>query len=465
MDNYVTDYEKRVLDGDIEAGRKLKKAIRRNQKDLRRSKKKDFPYYFNQELADKAINFVELLPTTSGDPLKLEPFQKWLLGMLFGWRKKSDDTRRFSECFISFSRKNGKSFLMSCIASLYLLVEQRPKMGREILFTANTFKQAKIAFDMFASGLRQLSKVSPAIRKRVKINNAEVFDLDTNSHAVAMASNLQALDGYRSDLAIIDEYHLATSNEIKSTIKTGQVNSDNALLAVISTSGNDLNSPMYKDYLFANKVLNGEVEADDLFIAIYEQDSKAEVIRAIDQPELMEKSNPLLSNADRRAVMLPKLIDSIKLANEQKNMLPVYVKNANLWLQARENSYITARDWQKATIEPLDIKGLPIWFGVDLSKSGDLTSVSWIIPIKRDDGSQFLYCDSHSWVGTKYGLLEKEKRDHFNYTQGEKDGECSITKSEAGVINYDDVLNFMIDFVKKNRLTVQAVCYDPWSFD
>lgn len=465
MDNYVTDYEKRVLDGDIEAGRKLKKAIRRNQKDLRRSKKKDFPYYFNQELADKAINFVELLPTTSGDPLKLEPFQKWLLGMLFGWRKKSDDTRRFSECFISFSRKNGKSFLMSCIASLYLLVENRPRMSREILFTANTFKQAKIAFDMFASGLRQLSKVSPAIRKRVKINNAEVFDLDTNSHAVAMASNLQALDGYRSDLAIIDEYHLATSNEIKSTIKTGQVNSDNALLAVISTSGNDLNSPMYKDYLFAEKVLNGEIEADDLFIAIYEQDSKAEVIRAIDQPELMEKSNPLLSNADRRAVMLPKLIDSIKLANEQKNLLPVYVKNANLWLQARENSYITARDWQKATIEPLDIKGLPIWFGVDLSKSGDLTSVSWIIPIKRDDGSQFLYCDSHSWVGTKYGLLEKEKRDHFNYTQGEKDGECSITKSEAGVINYDDVLNFMIDFVKKNRLTVQAVCYDPWSFD
>lgn len=465
MDNCVTDYEKRVLGGDIEAGRKLKKAIKRDQKDLRKSKKKDFPYYFNQELADKAINFVELLPTTSGDPLKLEPFQKWLLGMLFGWRKKLDDTRRFSECFISFSRKNGKSFLMSCIASLYLLVEQRPKMGREILFTANTFKQAKIAFDMFASGLRQLSKVSPAIRKRVKINNAEVFDLDTNSHAVAMASNLQALDGYRSDLAIIDEYHLATSNEIKSTIKTGQVNSDNALLAVISTSGNDLNSPMYKDYLFANKVLNGEVEADDLFIAIYEQDSKAEVIRAIDQPELMEKSNPLLSNADRRAVMLPKLIDSIKLANEQKNLLPVYVKNANLWLQARENSYITARDWQKATVEPQNIHGLPIWFGVDLSKSGDLTSVSWIIPIKRDDGSQFLYCDSHSWVGTKYGLLEKEKRDHFNYTQGEKDGECSITKSEAGVINYDDVLNFMIDFVKKNRLTVQAVCYDPWSFD
>ncbi|WP_341785360.1 terminase large subunit domain-containing protein, partial [Limosilactobacillus reuteri] len=261
MANYIEEYENAVLDGKIEAGRKLKKAIKRDQKDLKRSKKKDFPYYFNESLANQAINFIEILPTTSGDPLKLEPFQKWLLGELFGWRKKKDDTRRFSECFISFSRKNGKSFLMACIASLYLLVENRPKMGREILFTANTFQQAKISFDMFASGLRYLSKQSPTIRKRIKINNAEVFDLDSNSHAIAKASNLQALDGYRSDLAIIDEYHLATSNEIKSTIKTGQVNSDNALLAVISTSGNNLNSPMYKDYLFANKVLDGKAEA------------------------------------------------------------------------------------------------------------------------------------------------------------------------------------------------------------
>lgn len=464
MANYIEEYEKAVLDGKIEAGRKLKKAVKRDQKDLNRAKKKDFPYYFNNELANKAIKFVEILPTTSGDPLKLEPFQKWLLGELFGWRKKKDDTRRFSECFISFSRKNGKSFLMACIASLYLLVENRPKMGREILFTANSFQQAKISFDMFASGLKYLSNQSPTIRKRIKINNAEVFDLESNSHAVAKASNLQALDGYRSDLAIIDEYHLATSNEIKSTIKTGQVNSDNALLAVISTSGNNLNSPMYKDYTFAKKVLDGKAEADDLFIAIYEQDSKAEVLRAIDNPDLLEKSNPLLSNVDRRAVMLPKLVNSIKLANEQKNMLPVYVKNANLWLQARENSYITAKDWKDAIIEPQKIQGLPVWFGVDLSKSGDLTSVSWCIPIERDDDSTYLYCDSHSWVATKYGLLEKERRDQFNYTQGEKDGECSITKSKAGVINYDDVLNYMIDFVKKNKLIVQAVCYDPWSF-
>lgn len=465
MGDYISEYEKAILDGKIQACREIKKALKRDKRDRRRAKKDDFPYYFNEKLAEQAINFIQILPTAEGTPLKLELFQKFLVSELFGWRKKSDDTRRYSECFISFSRKNGKSFLLSCIASIYLLIEDKPPQSREILFTANTFKQAKIAFNMFKHGLRQLAKESPTIRQRLKINDAEVFDLESNSHAVAMASNLQALDGYRSDLAVIDEYALATDRNIKDVIKSGQINSDNALLAVISTSGNNLNSPMYKDYKFAKEVLDGKKQADDLFIAIYEQDYKNEVIKAINDPMLLEKSNPLLANADRRSVMLPKLINSINLASEQDNLLPVYVKNANLWLQARENSYITAKDWEKATIEPPDIDKKPVWFGVDLSKSGDLTSVSWIIPIKRKDDTTFLYCDSHSWVGTKYGLLEKQKRDQFNYTDGEKRGECSITRTESGVINYDDILKYMVNLVNDHDLTVQAVCYDPYSFD
>ena len=92
MDNYVTDYEKAILDGKIQACRKIKQAVKRDQKDLRKSKNTDFPYYFDNEFANRAIEFVEILPTASGDPLKLEPFQKWLLGMLFGWRKKKDKT-------------------------------------------------------------------------------------------------------------------------------------------------------------------------------------------------------------------------------------------------------------------------------------------------------------------------------------------------------------------------------------
>jgi phage terminase large subunit-like protein len=464
MNDYISEYEKAIIDGKIQACREIKKALKRDKRDRRRAKKDDFPYYFNEALAEQAINFIQILPTAEGTPLKLELFQKFLVSELFGWRKKSDDTRRYSECFISFSRKNGKSFLLSCIASIYLLIENKPPQSREILFTANTFKQAKIAFNMFKHGLRQLAKESPTIRQRLKINDAEVFDLTSNSHAVAMASNLQALDGYRSDLAVIDEYALATDRNIKEVIKTGQINSDNALLAVISTSGNNLNSPMYKDYQFAKEILDGKKQADDLFIAIYEQDYKNEVIKALKDPMLLEKSNPLLANADRRSVMLPKLINSINLASEQDNLLPVYVKNANLWLQNRENSYIPVKDWEKETIDTPNISKKPVWFGIDLSKDFDLTSVSWLIPFTQDKDKKFLFADSHSWVGTKYGLDEKIKRDHFDYRKGQERGECSITKLESGVIDYDEIFQYILRLVDQYDLKVQGVCYDPYRF-
>jgi len=100
--NYLNEYAQAIQDKKIVACKKIKLAIKRDKSDLKRAKGDDFPYYFNEEQAQKAINFIEILPTTSGESLKLELFQKWLISELFGWRKKSDETRRYSEAFISF---------------------------------------------------------------------------------------------------------------------------------------------------------------------------------------------------------------------------------------------------------------------------------------------------------------------------------------------------------------------------
>ena len=63
--------------------------------------------------------------------------------------------------------------------------------------------------DMLSSGLRQVSKMSKSVRDRLKINCNEIIDLPSNSRAVRFASDLNSLDGYQSDSAIIDEFALA----------------------------------------------------------------------------------------------------------------------------------------------------------------------------------------------------------------------------------------------------------------
>ena len=440
--NYATEYTDKVLSGEIVAGKKIKQAARRYRRDLKASKRKKnpWPYYFDEDFANKAVEFIELMPARDGSPLKLELFQKYLISELFGWRDKETGNRRYDRAYISMARKNGKSFLTADLGALYLLMENKPAMNREIVYTANSNAQAHLAFDMLSSGLRQVSKMSKSVRDRLKINRNEIIDLPSNSRAVPLASDLHSLDGYQSDLAIIDEFALARTDEILRTLKSGQINSDNSLLAVISTTGPDLNGPMYKEYKFVSKVLTGREQADRYFIAFV--------------PETWEKSNPLLANTERAKTMRPSLQADVDLAAKQGTLRPILVKNFNMWQSARADSYISLDDWEKAIIEPPDTMGKDVYIGLDLSKSSDLTSISWLVP---EDG--YLYADSHSFVGTKYGLEEKIKRDGFDYISGASRGECSITKLESGMIDYD----FILDLIERNQWNVRAICYDPFA--
>jgi phage terminase large subunit-like protein len=119
----------------------------------------------------------------------------------------------------------------------------------------------------------------------------------------------------------------------------------------------------------------------------------------------------------------------------------------------------SAKDWKQAAREPPELIGRDVYIGIDLSKANDLTSISWIVPME-----DYLYCDSHSFVATKWGLDEKIKKDGFNYRQGEKDGECSITKLDSGVIDYTEVFQYIMDLIHDNQFIVQGICYDPYSF-
>jgi len=67
-------------------------------------------------------------------------------------------------------------------------------------------------------------------------------------------------------------------------------------------------------------------------------------------------------------------------------------------------------------------------------------------------------------VGTKFGLIEKEKQDEINYTSLADAGYCDITTLNSGVIDYNEIFNFIKNMVDRDNLNVLGICYDPWSF-
>lgn len=450
-------YVEQVLTGEVPAGTKIKQACERFKRDLERSKSDEFPYYYDEQQALKACKFIELLPKTDGSKLKLLPFQVWILSELYGWREKATGYRRYDKAMISMSRKNGKTYLAAGMAALGLLMEKVPAENRQCLFVSNALKQAKLGYNMLSSELRQVRKQSKAMRRRIKVQKQAITDLDTGSYAMALSSDSGTLDGFAGSTIILDEFHEQRDRKVYNVLQSGQINEPNSLLAIISTSGLNLNSVMKHEYDMLADVLKGKTSADRYFVAIWELDDREEVY---DQ-ENWVKANPLFAEPTVKAQMTKKIQSDLDIAIKQNNMIPLLVKNFNIWCQAEEDSYISADDWGAGKIGQPDLNNRDVYIGVDLSKSNDLTAVSWIIPT----GEGQFYCDSHAWIGTKYGLDSKIKRDGIDYRSMEKAGECTITRLDSGIIDYDSVFEYIKQLVGKYNLTVKAVAYDPYNFN
>ena len=448
MDKYIKD----VLSGKLLASNKIKLACERHENDL---KKVDFPYYFDEGEADKAIKFMELLPSTDGKPIQVLGFQKFIIGSLYGWREKETKNRRFNRAFISMSRKNGKTYLASGMGANALILENEPAESRQVLFVSNALKQAKLGYDMLSNSLRSATKSSKFLRQQLKIMNSKIVHKPSNSFSMALASETSTLDGFAPTTAILDEWHEAKTRKTYNVIRSGQTQQKNGLLCVISTAGLDLNVPMYEEYLLLDRILKGEEEAERYFIAIWELDDATE----IHDTDTWIKANPIFENEAIKKVMLPTIQDDVTLALKQNNLNSVLVKNFNMWRQASEDSFLSAEDWQDAEVADVSVKGQPVYIGIDLSKTDDLTSVSWIVPL--EDGR--LYCDSHSFVATKYGLQDKENRDGLAYQELEKQGECSITQLESGIVDYDQVFEFIQRLIGDNDFECLGICYDPYN--
>lgn len=455
MINYAQDYAEKVINGDRIAGKKVILAAKRYLNDLEKSQNDDFPYYYDNERANRVIKFMEILPdpkTMRAYPLA--DFQRFIIANMYGWWHKEDHSkRRFRKGMLSMARKNGKSILISGIALYEFLMGNSPAYSRQIFCTANDKKQANIVFNMIKKRLNALRSRDGDTKRGTKVNRDLISNLDDYSYVRALSKETGTVDGFEPHVGILDEYAASRTTEMMELLESGQALLDNSLIMIISTAGFDLNVPMHTiEYPYATKVLTGDITDDSYFAYIAEQDNVTEV----DNPEMWIKSNPILSVPALQDQVNSYLKKRWKEAKEKGTKNSVLVKNYNMWRQAGEDSYMDIDAWKHAEVDPIDIDGQRVWFGVDVGKSSDLYAISWLIP---QDG--YWYADSYAFVGTKYGLESKIKADRLDYVRLQDMGQCEITKLESGVIDVDRVYEWLNEFVEQHELDVQAICYDP----
>lgn len=442
----------RVLDGTLLTSKWVLLAVKRHQSDLKRT---DWNWTYDEELAGKAVAFMEMLPEPkSGKAQPLAPFQKFIIGSIYGWVSKNDKTiRRFTDVFITMARKNGKSLLISGIVLYEFLFGKNPEFKRQLYTAANDRKQASIVFNMVKDRLKALCRKDEDIKRMVKITRDEIINLDDGSSIRSFSRDAGLVDGYEPHVAVVDEYANAKTTDMLETLASGQVLLPSYLTFIISTAGFDINAPMFvQNYPYAKKVLLGEIEAERYFAFIAEQDDFSE----IDNPDTWIKSNPLLDVESLKQQITDYLTTKLKQARGDGSLNSKLIKNFNMWRQAEENSYMDIESWNAAQVMPIDIQGQKAWIGVDVGKTSDLYAISWLIPM---DG--YWYADSFAFVGTKYGLDAKIKSDRIDYRSLEQKGRCEITRLESGVIDVERVYSWLDEFITQNSLDVQGICFDP----
>lgn len=467
-DDPALTYAVDVLRGRIVAGEKIKRAAERHISDLERIKDDaGFIYTYNADEAKKIVEFATLLKdVTSGEPFNPSPYQRFILAMIQGWRNPETKGMRFKNIFISMARTNGKTQLLSAY-TLYNFLFGFPKVNRQLAVSSIDISHTKPLYKYMTYNWTQLQ--NGPFKKLAKMwgveyNQNEMRIESQSTSMKRLSAQASASDGDHYTTGIVDEYHLfgQGQREFINSMTSGMVNNPLAQMFFISTAGLDPNTPMFEDYKrYAKYLENGNWhEIDKDLVLIWEQDDEDEAYL----PDTWQKSNPLMEFPNMRKNLTEGMITERDAKVAQGKLSDFIVKNMNMWQNAKDNAFLPLDLIQGAIIDEFNMYGRDVFIGFDYSQTNDDTSLAFIFPYIGSDGQQKYHLYQHSWVPiSKAGSIEaKEQRDNIDYRDVEKNGFATITRDRFGLIDEDEVFNWLLTFIETNDLNVQAILYDQW---
>lgn len=229
-------YALACLQGKIPCGEYALRAMKRHFLDLIKSEKKAYPYRFDHERAEHTLKFFSFMRHSraewAGQPLKLDPWQQFIIWCVFGWVGKKTGHRRFRTAYIEIPRKNGKTTMAAGVAAY--LADADGEMGAEVFCVGADESQSLRCFNEIKFSVRK----SPELAKRFRPFKDIITIDDTNSFIRPVAHNPDAIHGQNPSGAIIDETHKHKNDEVFDAMDGGRGARREPLLWCISTAGN-----------------------------------------------------------------------------------------------------------------------------------------------------------------------------------------------------------------------------------
>lgn len=458
----VQEYAESIRDGRKAACNELRQAVDRFFADIE-SDEYDFETKgpeFCIQIIEKTICHQqgEKLDGTPlrGKPFLLEPFHKFIIYNLLGFKLKGTDVVRFHEALIFIPRKNIKTSFAASLAWALSLWYRRS--GSKTYISAAALMQSLESFNFLDYNIRLMGedeKHGGSI-KIIDNNNEHSMDAelaDGSFFIRALAANPDAQDSLNCNIAICDEIHAFTKPKQYNLFKEAMKAYTNKLLIGISTAGDNEQGFLGQRLQYCRKILDGIIKDEQYFIFICCANPDEDGNIDYTNPVVHEMANPAYGVSIRPEEILN---DSLQAQNDPQQRKDFFAKSLNVYTSAIK-SYFNIDEFRRSdakynwTID--ELAKLPIdWYGgADLSKMHDLTAAALF---GNYNGVDIVV--SHAWFPVVQAHVKADE-DGIPLFGWADDG--LLTMCNSPTVNHADVVNWFV-MMRQKGFRIRQVGHD-----
>lgn len=411
-------------------------------------------WHFDCKKATRPVEFIEkfcVLPE-SGEPIVLEPFQRAVIEMAFGF-VDDEGNRQFQEVLWEVARKNGKSSLGAAL-ELYMLVADGE--GAPQVYNCATAKaQASLAYGIALKMMRRSKELNKALRKGIvpdRDQDGIIFDKN-DGYITVLTNQTRHLDGLNVHFCLFDEMAACTNRDQYDLIKQAMSARKQPMILAITTNGFERENLFDDQYDYACGILDGKITDDRMLPVIYELDERGEWL----DDRCWIKANPGLGPIKNWDA----LKDNVNKGMQDPSFLPTLMTKDFNMPESRASAWLSFEE--AVNEETYDLSGMGFRYGIAGFDASDTTDLSAAKMLMMRPNDHHIYELSMYWLPED--ALNKDsgyrrERDDVPYRIWEEKG---MLRTVPGNTVPKRVFLEWLEEVKQNYdVYTFAIGYDPW---
>lgn len=409
-------------------------------------------FWFDEVAAEAAVRFYPVnLRFTDGEwagkPFHLEPWQADdIIRPLFGWKRVSDNTRRYRRCVVWVPRKNGKTELAAGISHLMLVADG--EIGAQVYSMAATEEQARIVYGK----AQAMATLSPTLAPHLQLFKTSIYCPELMASFKPLTGKAAGKHGLSASGVVGDEVHEWADDALYTFVHQSTGARRQPLEFLISTAGvsEGFGWELWNE---CQNILAGTSADEETLVVIYAASPDDDPF----DPATWAKANPNLGVS----LKLEYLQAEAARAKESPRVLNNFLRyHLNIWTQQAVR-WITPEAWKACGKEDwrgfeASLAGRKAYAGLDLSTTTDLTAWVLIFP-PVEAGEPWIVLPRFFIPSAR--MAERVKRDKVPYDKWAASGDIFVTDGNA--VDYD----FVRAQVEKDcaRFKVEMIAIDRWN--